>query len=216
MKRKTKICQNCKKEFIIEPEDFEFYQKIKVPPPTWCPECRLVRRMVFKNERKLYKRKCDLCGENILSIYHQEQEFPVYCPKCWWSDKWDPIDYERDYDFSRSFFDQFNELNKVVPKMNLVLEQSRLVNSEYCHNVGPLKNCYLIFGGGHLENCYYCDKLNHSKDCLDCTSVTKVERSYQCFNCYNSYNLKFSRECENCLNLFFVKIVLIVQIVLVV
>lgn len=29
----TKICQNCQKEFIIEPEDFEFYQKIKVPCP---------------------------------------------------------------------------------------------------------------------------------------------------------------------------------------
>jgi len=31
----TKICQNCKKEFIIEPEDFEFYEKIKVPTPTF-------------------------------------------------------------------------------------------------------------------------------------------------------------------------------------
>jgi hypothetical protein len=31
----TKICQNCKKNFIIEPDDFGFYEKIKVPPPTF-------------------------------------------------------------------------------------------------------------------------------------------------------------------------------------
>ena len=30
MNSETKTCQNCKQNFIIEPEDFEFYAKIKV------------------------------------------------------------------------------------------------------------------------------------------------------------------------------------------
>lgn len=63
MKQETKNCQNCKKDFIIESDDFSFYEKIQVPPPTFCPECRLVRRLVTRNERTLYKRKCDLCEE---------------------------------------------------------------------------------------------------------------------------------------------------------
>ncbi|MDI6602738.1 MAG: hypothetical protein QME57_01280 [Patescibacteria group bacterium] len=42
MNQEIKQCQNCKKEFVIEPEDFLFYEKIKVPPPTWCPECRMI------------------------------------------------------------------------------------------------------------------------------------------------------------------------------
>ncbi|MBI5220508.1 MAG: hypothetical protein HY978_01565 [Candidatus Liptonbacteria bacterium] len=37
----AKICQNCKTDFTIDPEDFDFYRKIDVPPPTWCPECRV-------------------------------------------------------------------------------------------------------------------------------------------------------------------------------
>ncbi len=49
MKEETKTCQNCKKEFQIEPEDFAFYEKINVPPPTFCPECRMIRRMMFLN-----------------------------------------------------------------------------------------------------------------------------------------------------------------------
>ncbi|MDI6883331.1 MAG: zinc-ribbon domain containing protein [Patescibacteria group bacterium] len=58
-------CQNCQKEFTIEPDDLEFYAKIKVPPPTWCPECRLVRKLVWRNERIFYKRTCELCGKSI-------------------------------------------------------------------------------------------------------------------------------------------------------
>lgn len=34
-KSETKICQNCKKDFTIDPEDFKFYEKIKVPSPTF-------------------------------------------------------------------------------------------------------------------------------------------------------------------------------------
>src|SRR5687767_2461861 len=103
----NKTCQNCKKDFVIEPEDFGFYEKIKVPPPTFCPECRLIRRLTVPNERVLYKRKCDLTGEQIFSMYDDEAPFPVYETKAWYSDQWDPYQYGMDYDFSRSFFEQF-------------------------------------------------------------------------------------------------------------
>jgi hypothetical protein len=74
MKSETKKCQNCKKDLLIELEDFNFYEKIssasggKIPPPTFCPECRFARRMAWRNERALYKRKCDATGINIISI----------------------------------------------------------------------------------------------------------------------------------------------------
>ena len=47
MEKRT--CQNCKKDFTIKSEDFSFYEKIKVPAPTWCPECRMIRRINFRN-----------------------------------------------------------------------------------------------------------------------------------------------------------------------
>src|SRR3989344_554759 len=54
MNSEIKQCQNCKKSFTIEPEDFAFYEKMKVPAPTWCPECRLQRRLSFLNFIYLY------------------------------------------------------------------------------------------------------------------------------------------------------------------
>ncbi|MEK9166603.1 MAG: hypothetical protein AAB846_02615, partial [Patescibacteria group bacterium] len=73
----TKNCQNCRKEFTIRPEDFAFYAKMNVPPPTFCPHCRYVRRLLNRNEWALYRRKCDATGEDIVSIYKPGAPFPV-------------------------------------------------------------------------------------------------------------------------------------------
>ncbi|MBI4094987.1 MAG: hypothetical protein HY435_02220 [Candidatus Liptonbacteria bacterium] len=83
MKLETKVCQNCKNQFTIEPEDFQFYEKIAVPPPTFCPACRFQRRLMFRNERVLYKRTCDLCTQSILSIFAPDKPYKVFCQPCY-------------------------------------------------------------------------------------------------------------------------------------
>src|SRR3989344_6370841 len=109
MNSETKNCQNCKSEFTIEPDDFAFYEMMKVPPPTWCPRCRLIRRMAWRGYQKLHKRKCDSTGEQVISVIHPNAPYRVYRQDIWWSDKWDPKSDGKDYDFSRSFFGQFDE-----------------------------------------------------------------------------------------------------------
>src|SRR3989338_1872653 len=119
MTAETKTCQNCKQPFTIEPEDFLFYDKIRLPPPTWCPECRMQRRMCFRNERVLYPRSCDSCGEKIISMYPSATPFPVYCNACWYSDRWDAGSYAASYDFSAPLFEQFGALLQRVPRVAL-------------------------------------------------------------------------------------------------
>src|SRR3989338_727468 len=112
-------CQNCRAEFTIAPEDFTFYQKIDVPPPTFCPACRLARRLAWRNDRSLFARACDLCQQQIIALYPARTPFPVYCNSCWYSDAWDPLQFGRDYDVSQPFFTQFKQLQKVVPRLAL-------------------------------------------------------------------------------------------------
>ena len=146
----TRICQNCKGEFTIALEDFAFYKKINVPPPTWCPECRMIRRFVFRNVRLLFRRKDSLTGKEIFSSFPKEVLLTVYDHDYWWSDKWDPMRYGRDYDFSRPFFTQFRELLSVVPIYSKSVVGK--VNADYCDQAGWMKNAYLCFDGGHVEN----------------------------------------------------------------
>src|SRR3989344_4271139 len=112
--QETRSCQSCKNPFSIEPDDFVFYEKIKVPPPTFCPTCRIQRKLAFRNERSLYHNTCKLCGKNIIAIYRPETKVTIYCQDCWWSDSWDAMTYAREYDFSRPFFVQFQELLQSV------------------------------------------------------------------------------------------------------
>src|SRR3990167_8938419 len=115
MGQETRNCQNCKNDFVIEPEDFDFYKKIDVPPPTFCPSCRLQRRLAWMVGIRLWKRPCDLCGNTFISMYRPDASYKTYCPKCWWSDAWDAKEYGREYDFSRPFFEQWNELLHEAP-----------------------------------------------------------------------------------------------------
>ena len=141
-----------------------FYEKIKVPPPTWCPECRFQRRLTFRNERVLYKRDCDLCGQDMVTIFAPEKPIKVYCSPCWWSDKWDPLVYAQEYDPARTFFDQFNELLGKTPWPNLINGYASLVRSDYVNHAGYLKDCYLIFSADKCENVHYGAILAGDKD----------------------------------------------------
>ncbi|MDO8610741.1 MAG: hypothetical protein Q7R95_09420, partial [bacterium] len=120
MNNETKQCQNCQKQFNIDPEDFDFYEKINVPKPTWCPQCRMIRRMSYRNERSLYKSQCALCQKTMLSMYAPESPFIVYCKECWYSDKWDATTYGSDYDFNKTFFEQLFNLRNQVPRVGLM------------------------------------------------------------------------------------------------
>src|SRR3989344_7739052 len=120
MTSETRQCQNCKQNFTIEPDDFTFYAKIGVPPPTRCPECRFQRRSAWRNHITLYTRQCELCKKSVVTLYSPESKIVAYCNKCWWSDIWDPKSYGMEYDLSKPFFRQFSELMRRVPHMATV------------------------------------------------------------------------------------------------
>ena len=202
MQSETKICQNCKLEFIIEPDDFAFYEMIKVPAPTWCPECRMIRRLIFRNERTLDKRKCDLCHKDIFSMYQPETSFLVYCHDCWWSDKWDPMTYGKDYDFSKPFFKQLYELMIATPTIALFDEKS--VNSNYCNLVIEQKNCYLVTAGWPSEDCMYINRGDRNKNSLDLYICGRNEFCYDNVYCEDSYKLFYSHTSKYCNDCYFI------------
>ena len=193
-----RICQNCKDEFTITSGDLEFYKKMEVPKPTFCPECRLERRMAFRNERILYWRKCDseIHDKNTLCLFSPENPQRVFCQECWWGDSWDPVKYGKEVDFSKPFFSQIYELWKEVP--DVALMNQRGVNSEYCSITEGNKNCYLVIGGDFNEDTLYSAFIFNSKNCMDCYWVSKGEFNYEAVDCISCTKLFWSRYCEGC------------------
>jgi hypothetical protein len=199
------ICQTCQKQFTIEPDDRDYYARIQVPEPVDCPNCRRQLRSAWRCERSLNFRKCDLCGQEHMSSYRPDAPFPVYCRDCWYGDKWDRLKNGRDFNFSRPFFEQFAELQKVSPRISL-FTGGTIVNSDYCNAVTYIKNCYLTFCTFDSEDCFYSNNLR--KNCFqiyDSSELSQSEKCYDCVNCDQCYGLIASDDCRSCRDSFFLQ-----------
>ncbi|MFA6521445.1 MAG: hypothetical protein WCT53_03615 [Candidatus Gracilibacteria bacterium] len=202
----TRTCKKCESNFQITDEDLSFYEKISptfddkkynLLPPTLCPECREQRRWAFRNQSKLYKRKCDFSGEPMISLYSQDKPYKVYKEEIWWSDKWNPMDYGRDFDFSRPFFEQFSELLHAVPRRGMHQDGTN-ENSDYTTFGMSNKDCYYSSTCFFCENSYYSTYLQRGRSCCDCYICFGSELLYECTDCKNCYNCNFCDNCENC------------------
>src|SRR3989344_1284355 len=195
---KIKNCQNCKKDFIIEQDDFGFYEKMSVPVPEKCPQCRQQLRTLFRNFKTLYKRPSSMSGKMIISVYDTDTPFPVYDISEWWSDDWDPMSYGMDIDWEKPFFSQISKLINAIPHISLRNMQNE--NSEYSNQIIRSKNCYLAFGCVDSEDCDYGHIIWNCRDCLDNLYLFKCESCYECIDCLGSSKLLYSQESEACVD----------------
>ena len=218
----TRNCQNCKIDFDIEEEDFSFYEKMKVPAPFSCPDCRFKMRAVWRNEISLYSgQKCGLCNKSIVSMYNPNGKYLIYCNTCYRGDGWDFKSYAMDYDFDKTFFEQLNELILKVPK-NALLSVSgagQNLNSEFTNSVGGLKNCFFCFNCAWVDDSQYCRGVTSSKEIFDsyfcdkldccyenvntqqCSSVTHAQNAVSCINSHFILNVSGLTNCFGCVNI---------------
>lgn len=170
-------------------------KKYELAMPKLSPTERDQRRLAYRNERKLHKMKSAFSGEEMISFFATDTPFKVYSHDEWWSDKWEASSYNRDYDFSRGFFEQFYELQLVVPRPPLV--NNKAENSDYCNFADANKNCYLITAANNNEDSFYSWIMANNKDVVDCMNIIGCELCYECIDCHGCYNLRFSQYCEN-------------------
>ncbi len=190
-----KNCKQCSVQFEVTDTDRDFYEKINVPEPTLCPDCRQQRRLAFRDERKIYLRKCDATGEEIISIYSPDKPYKVYSTDYWWSDQWDPMEYGRDFDFNRPFFEQFSELSHAVPKLQYSAYGNE--NCPFMNRCSNCRNCYMCFNLDHGEDSYYSEVGFKLIFCFDCAFSKEMELCSYCTDCQKCYASTNLRRCSN-------------------
>lgn len=204
-------CNQCQSDFQIDAWDREFYDKIspiiagekfQIPEPKLCPLCRAQKRYTWRGELHLFKRKSAFSGKDLITFYPPEAKCKVYSNEEWWSDHWDPLNYGKEFDFKRPFFEQFQELVETVPLLALSCS-ANAENTEYINCASWNRNCYLIAGANYNEDCYYGNYINRSKDCVDNNFIDSCELCYECINCTNCFELKYSQNCQSCSKSFF-------------
>ncbi len=206
-----KTCVQCKTAFDFSDNDRHLLDKMtyvfagesfEIPNPTLCPTCAFQRRLLFRYNGTYHRRPSALSGKSLITMHAPSRKVTVYSPEEWWSDAWDGRDYGRDFDFSRSFFEQLIELFEVVPQMALVQDGS----SENCMftNYGHgSKNCYMALAF-KSEDCYYAETF-YCKDVVDSFHATQCEKSYEVLDSQNCYNVKYVQNSQGCSDSMFLE-----------
>ncbi len=210
-----KTCRVSWTPFPIYQSDVAFYTKlstslpwyssldtesISLPTPTLCPEERQRRRLSFRNERKLYRRRCDATWEWMISMYSPDKPYNIYNQKYRWSDQWNPTDYGRKRDMTTTFTTQFKQLWHDIPQFCIYHPTQNSYNCDYSNYTLDSKNCYLWVSLGFCEDCFYCNSGNGSDSCIDCINFKNSTNCYQCIDISWCSHLSRSINCSECSN----------------
>ena len=149
----------------------------------------------FRNEINVFRRTCDYSGEKFLSQFPPDSPYKVYKHEIRWGENFDVA--SRDYDPSRSFFQQFHELQLEIPRMGTVVDNT-VENSPYINCVTRCRDCYMIFASGTCEDCLYSINLERSKTTMEASIAHECTYCYYVVSCRNCYNLDFGISCESC------------------
>ena len=133
--------------------------------------------------------------KEIISIYSPDKPYTVYHQDYWWSDKWNPMDYGGEFDFSRGFFEQFEELSSSTPKPWLTNFDAE--NCIYANYLNNSKDTYMSFASGFVENLLYSKWVFYSENSTDCTYSDHIQNSYELLDCVNMYECYYCQDCKD-------------------
>ncbi len=206
-KSETKKCNKCQQNFTLEQDDFSFYEKMKVPVPGVCPDCRFKMRALWRNEISLYTGLCAKTGESLITMYNPKNKYNVVSHEYYSSDNWDGRQYFLEYDYNKSFNQQLDNLIKSVPKSPTYLSRGDgpNINSNYSNYAGGLKNCYFVFNSGPLEESMYVRGIRSSREVVDSYFGIQMELCYESVNCPQSSKVIYGQDSSNCVDCFFIK-----------
>ncbi len=200
----SRACVQCSASFVVSTAYRRLLERVSpaiggesfpCPIPDLCPPCREQRRLIFRNERVLYRRSCSHTGKPLVSVYPAASPYTVYDPAVWWGDEFDATGYGRDIDFTRPFFAQFGELLRAVPKLGI--HHAKSENCAYTNYSAENKNCYLVVGGLEAEDCYYSYRIFYSRRIVDCYDLYRCELCYECTDSSDLYGCRWSRACHS-------------------
>jgi hypothetical protein len=195
--QQNKICEHCKQNFTISEEELSLYEKVGIELPTLCFFCRVKIHLSFWMFGKFRKGVSALSGDSLITVLPENSRYPIYTLAEWYSDQWDPMDFGMDYDSTKSFFEQLQNLQEKIPHPHQ--NGSKNTGCDWCDDVWNCKNSYLSRSMIDCEDLFYSYRNLRVKNSIDMTVCFHSEKCYDCSNCHNSFKLFYSKHSRDCI-----------------
>lgn len=178
----------------------EWLKKFKMPE---AKRPILDRRRIlagFQTGYQWWWQKHPLTGKAILTYVHPATGLKVLPDQEWYQQ--DFSSFGRPYEMSRSFFEQFRELQLQVPMLasrNHVEPQNSIAMGSH----GDV-NSYFSSGCENTKDSFFCAWSDTPDRSAEMHNVKQATQCYQIDNCFNVFNSRFLRDCADVLNSAFV------------
>lgn len=203
-----KICRVTGKPFEVKEQEQELLAraghlhhliKEAFPLPDIHPLEHLRMLFAMSSTTSLYQTKSAISGQSQISRFDPALPYKICTYDEFFSDAVDNTAFGRNYDFSRSFFEQWHELSQSV--YLCPLNNNNAVNSPYANGAGNVKNCYLVSAAFNSEDCLYGTDISKCSSCVHCVKIQDSQECYmcadlqQCYGCFYAQHLRSSSEC---------------------
>lgn len=75
-------CVSCQRNYKLVAPELALYQRLNLPIPRHCFQCRHLERLNKRGQLSLHQRQCDRCAAPITTTYPAQTPFPVWCEGC--------------------------------------------------------------------------------------------------------------------------------------
>ena len=195
-----RTCAETGEHFFVSRAMIDMYRRLGVPVPTVCPRVRFRRQRQFIGGMDLFRREIN--GETIITMFDPESPAIVWTNERWRSDAFDELSYGRDYDASRSFFDQWTDFSRSVPR-SAIANSLQNEGSGWSIYGSFIKNCYFTYGGIRNDGLAYADFAVACSHSMDTSGDVRGEWSYETVECVDCSHVYYSERCSSCLNVIF-------------
>ena len=208
----TRICKQTGQEYEVLQEELDLLEQISpvlngkkylIPISQYHPDVNHQRHLAWRNERTLYRGKCDFTGDSLITNINPKQWYTIYNHHDYRSDKFDPMKWGRDIDSGKWFTEQFGAMFRAMPQSSLALLVG-LENCDYCNHGYQSKDCYMCTSPTWAEQCYYSSISIRCLRDVDGYTNTSCSYTYECvysMNCYECKRAMYSNDCKKSLYL---------------
>ena len=190
-----RVCVLTGEKWFMDGEEIGWYRKFQVPPSKYAPRTRLkLINSYFVIFDIWYNRHAET-GKTIISNIHPATGIRVLPDKEWFEK--DFTSHAKTFDSSHSFFDQFYELSRSVPRAagyNYVQPENSIAFISF----GDQDSYFVL--ACQSKRCFFSINATRAEDCAELSMVNGAQNSYNVIHSDRIYHCRFVRESYDCLH----------------
>lgn len=190
-----RTCAMTGQKWNMSDEEIGWYKKFQVPPSAVAPQTRWMHHGLWYVGYQYWYQSHPETGKPIICTVHPATGIKVLPDQEWFQK--DFTQMGREYDLSKSFFEQWRELQLSVP-MSAQRNHVEPKNSISFVSQGD-EDSYFV-GASKSKRTIYSHVATDTEDSCEVYQGFSIQNSYNVVHSHRIFNSKFVRECYDCLN----------------